>query len=202
MRDSKKKFKKPSWTKLLFKGDSSTSNVETSNTAARHAPPQLLSDDDGLYLQVANSSEVMYLEYTPLNSPANEDTIRNPRSKASRGCNSEEILGEILEEEPLIACSAVPFQDSESNISEKGIEKKNPIRWPLRKSKSSQYEERKMKKHLEFSCSEEEKKDKILLCQEEKKNTRSSLRFTSKQEIKSSSRCSIPVYCEERDQKL
>ncbi|VFQ73739.1 unnamed protein product [Cuscuta campestris] len=49
----------------------------------------LLSDDDGLYLQILQPTEVLRLEYTPLNPPE-EESPENPSTE--RGCCEEEIL--------------------------------------------------------------------------------------------------------------
>ncbi|VFQ79158.1 unnamed protein product [Cuscuta campestris] len=57
-----------------------------------------------------------------------------------KGVSEPESVGEILEEEPLIACSNVPFQDPDSKCKGRKERKKNlsgPSRWSLRKIKDS-----------------------------------------------------------------
>ncbi|VFQ76159.1 unnamed protein product [Cuscuta campestris] len=154
----KKTFLRPSWTKLFSKGESSSSSPTSSKTAGKSAALSLLSDDDRLHLPILESTEVLLLEYTPLNTQR-EDSSQNPNT-GERHC-AEEIMEEILEEDPIVACSEVPFQDSLPGSDEDNTERKNvsgPIRWSLRKAKATEVTEGPTNEQLEAKESETKKK--------------------------------------------
>ncbi|VFQ83161.1 unnamed protein product [Cuscuta campestris] len=146
----KKIFKKPSWTKLFAMPSTSSSTHTPINEEREHAPDELPTEEDVLKNPILQSTEVPLLKYIPSTLPDNESS-QNPSQESKRGMSMEdeesvkgvsepEFVGEILEEEPLIACSNVPFQDPDSKFKGRKERKKNlsgPSRWSLRKMKDS-----------------------------------------------------------------
>ncbi|VFQ66827.1 unnamed protein product [Cuscuta campestris] len=163
-RVQKKKFHKPSWTKLFSRGESSSTTAATGKSSAH----PLLSDDDGLYLPILQPSEVLRLEYTSINL---EESTKNPKTKG--GIFEEEVQGEILEEEePILACSAVPFQDSACNTKRGDTKRRNntgPTRWSLRRTRSLHHTE-----NSQEEVQESEKKEKMTKPQSEPKKRKES----------------------------
>ncbi|VFQ86910.1 unnamed protein product [Cuscuta campestris] len=146
----KKIFKKPSWTKLFAMPSTSSSTHTPINEEREHAPDELPTEEDVLKNPILQSTEVPLLKYIPSTLPDNESS-QNPTQESKRGMSMEdeeslkgvfepEFMGEILEEEPIIACSNVPFQDPDSKCKGRKERKKNlsgPSRWSLRKMKDS-----------------------------------------------------------------
>ncbi|VFQ80717.1 unnamed protein product [Cuscuta campestris] len=131
----------------------------------------LLSDDDGLYLLILQPSEVLRLEYTPINL---EESTKNPNTKG--GICEEEVLGEILEEEePIVACLAVPFQDSACNTKGGDTKRRSdtgPTRWSLRQTRSLYHTENSQEEKTEVK--ESEKREKKMKPQSEPKKRKES----------------------------
>ncbi|VFQ70661.1 unnamed protein product [Cuscuta campestris] len=144
----KKIFKKPSWTKLFTMPSKSSSTHTPNNEEREH--DELPTEEDVLKNPILQSTEVPLLKYIPSSLPDNESS-QNPSQESKRGMSMEdeeslkgvsepEFVGEILEEEPIIACSNVPFQDPDSTCKGRKERKKNlsgPSRWSLRKMKDS-----------------------------------------------------------------
>ncbi|VFQ80922.1 unnamed protein product [Cuscuta campestris] len=167
----KKKLQRPSWTKLFSRGESSSSTAAQTQATTNSSALPLISDDDGLYLPILQPSEVLRLEYTPINP---KESTKNPNTK--EGICEEEVLGEILEEkEPIVACSTVPFQNSACNTEGGDTERRNntgPTQWSLRQARSLHHTENSPEKKTEVQ--ESKKKEKKMKPQSESKKRKES----------------------------
>ncbi|VFQ69879.1 unnamed protein product [Cuscuta campestris] len=144
----KQLWAKHGWTRLLASRNSTKSDGEikshdmniqeeaarmsSTNERSEEAVVQEDLKDDVMMQPSIKILEVLCLKYMP-NS---QDQAHNKEEKGKE--IPEEEAPEVLEEEPLVACSAVPFKGTQS--IQQNVTKKSPmiygVRWSLRSSKS------------------------------------------------------------------
>ncbi|VFQ71461.1 unnamed protein product [Cuscuta campestris] len=114
------------------------SNMEQPDSRSVDAEVKNVTEDDAILHPIATIPETLYLEYTVTNQE------ENMQSKKKEDLWSEKEKPEIVDKEPLIACSDVPFEGVQFTTlaSKIPMAKRTGSRWSLRqKAKEDQESE-------------------------------------------------------------
>ncbi|VFQ81973.1 unnamed protein product [Cuscuta campestris] len=114
------------------------SSMEQPDSRSVDAEVRKDTEDDVIPHPVATIPETLYLEHTVTQQE------ENMQSKKKEDLQSQKEIPEIVDEEPLLACSDVPFEDVQftTPASKKAMTKRTGSRWSLRqKAKENQESE-------------------------------------------------------------
>ncbi|VFQ83911.1 unnamed protein product [Cuscuta campestris] len=114
------------------------SSMEQPDSRSVDAEVRKDTEDDVILHPVTTISETLYLEHTVTQQE------ENMQSKKKEDLQSEKEIPEIVDEEPLLACSDVPFEYLQftTPASKKAMAKRTGSRWSLRqKAKENQESE-------------------------------------------------------------